>query len=70
MTEPVDAEGVGPAHESYLTLTGMVVTFTFWMGAGWIVGGDIGMLVAGALVVLRYVIAIWRAAYPPGLGGK
>jgi hypothetical protein len=63
MTEPVDAERVGPAQENYLTLTGLVVTFTFWMGAGWLIGGRIGMLVAGALVVLRYAVAIWRAAY-------
>lgn len=56
----------GPATPgSSLTLTGLLLAFTIWMGIGWLVAGPIGLCVGAALVVMWYGVAIWRAAHPP-----
>lgn len=64
----------GAAEKSYLTLTGMVVSFAVVMTIGWVVGGPIGMWVGAALNLLRYGVTIWHAAYtsvpPPNDGGS
>jgi len=61
----VSDPGGDAAEKSYLTLTGMVISFAVCMTIGWLVGGTIGMWVGAALNLLRYGIAIWRAAYAP-----
>jgi hypothetical protein len=59
---------VGAGGASYLTLTGLVLTFAFWMCAGRLVWGSFGMWASAALVGLWYALAIWRASHPATSG--